>query len=110
MALLTMRMPKASHMVSGFGRNDTNTQAAPTTVKVGNQRTATKYTRGYRLRIAHRIVFLLALATFLASMVAGQNIMLEILSIILFAAAIILRLTWRAEFWPVKTVSKFLLV
>jgi hypothetical protein len=46
------------------------------------------------LRMAHRIILLLALVTLLASMISGQRIMLDALAIILFAAAIVTRVAF----------------
>lgn len=45
-----------------------------------------------RLRMAHRIILLLAFVTLLASMVSGQKIILDMLAVILFAVAIITKL------------------
>jgi len=77
------------HASSGFSRIDTSAQVITPTVRAGNQKIASKYTAPIRLRTAHRIIFLLAFVTLLASMFSGQKIMLDILAIIFFIAAII---------------------
>ena len=76
----------------GFSGLMARSHVNPATTSVGNQKIAVRYLMRDRLRMAERIALLLALATLLASAFSGQNIMLDILATIFFAAAIIARL------------------
>lgn len=85
-------MLAVGHKSPGFPWMEMRAQVKPASVSVGNQKIAARYATPNRLRIAHLITALLAFATLFASMVSGQRTMLDILSIIFFAAAIILKL------------------
>lgn len=92
----------AGHASPGLMWTDTSAQVRAATVNVGNQKIAARYINPSRLRIAHRIIALLALATLAASMVSGQDKMLDIFASIFFIAAIIIKVVFESATYRVR--------
>jgi hypothetical protein len=83
-------MPKRGQEEAGFSCIEAIAHTKAPTVSVGNQKMAKRNTGPLRWRTAHRMVFRFAIAIFAASMVIGHSTILDILAVILLAAAIVL--------------------